>query len=103
MNQFEAGLNPTKKERMSVRQYASYVDLYDTAVDVERAMKERSNYFNEQRGAKRKEDNRYNRGNFQSQEQNRRPAGGQYSGNFNRGGQYPNTRPKVTCNAYGKP
>ena len=100
MNRFEAGLNPTTKERMSVRQYASYVDLYDTAVDVERAVKERSNYFNEQRGAKRKGDNR---GNFQSQKQNRRPAGGQYSGNFNRGGQYPNTRPKVTYNACGKP
>ena len=50
MNRFEAGLNPTIKERMSVCQYASYVDLYDTSVNVERAMKERSNYFNEQRG-----------------------------------------------------
>jgi len=47
MNRFEAGLNPTIKERMSVQQYASYVDLYDTAVNVERAMKERSHYFNE--------------------------------------------------------
>ena len=47
MNRFEAELNPTIKERMSVRQYASYVDLYDTAVNVERAMKERSHYFNE--------------------------------------------------------
>ena len=103
MSQFEAGLNPTIKERMSILQYASYVDLYDTAVNVERAVKERSNYFNEQRGAKRKGHNRDNLGNFQSQEQNRRPAGGQYSGNFNRGGQYPNTRPKVTCNACGKP
>ena len=57
MSRFEAGLNPTIKERMSVCQYASYVDLYDTAVNVERAMKERSSYFNEQRGAKRKGDN----------------------------------------------
>jgi len=72
MNRFEAGLNPTIKERMSVRQYASYVDLYDTAINVERAMKERSQYFNEQRGTKRKGDNR---GTFQMQEQNRRPAG----------------------------
>ena len=47
MNQFETRLNSTLKERMSVRQYASYVDLYDTAVNVERAMKERCNYFNE--------------------------------------------------------
>ena len=53
MNRFEARLNPTIKERMSVRQYISYVDLYDTAVNVERAMKEESNYFNEQRGVKR--------------------------------------------------
>ena len=42
MNRFEAGLNPIIKERMSVQQYASYVDLYDTAINVKRAMKERS-------------------------------------------------------------
>jgi len=99
MNRFEAGLNLTIKERMSVRQYTSYVDLYDTAVNVERAMKERSHYFNEQRGTKRKGENR---GNFQMQEQDRRPAGGQHPGSFNRGGQYPNTRPKVTCNVCWK-
>jgi len=56
MNHFKAGLNPDIKERMSVRQYTFYVDLYDTVVNVERAMKERSNYFNEQCGIKRKED-----------------------------------------------
>jgi len=56
MNRFEAGLNPTIKEKMSVHQYTSYVDLYDNAVYVERAMKERSNYLNEQRGLKRKGD-----------------------------------------------
>ena len=39
MNRFEAGLNPTIKEKMSVRQHTSYVDLYDTAVNVERGMK----------------------------------------------------------------
>ena len=60
MNWFEAGLNPTIKERMSVRQYASYINLYDTVVNIERAMKELSNYFNEQRGTKRKRDNRGN-------------------------------------------
>jgi len=32
------------------------VDLYDTAINVERAMKEKKSYFNEQRGIKRKED-----------------------------------------------
>jgi len=83
MNQFETRLNSTLKERMSVRQYASYVDLYDTAVNVERAMKERSNYFNEQRGIKRKGDNQ---GNFQPQEQYRRPTGNHYSNGINRGG-----------------
>jgi len=62
MNQFEAGLNPTIKERMSVRQYAFYVDLYETVVNVESAMKERRNDFNERWGTKRKGDNR---GNFQ--------------------------------------
>jgi len=71
MNRFEAGLNPTIKERMPVLQYTSYVDLHDTAVNVERAMKEGSNYFNEQRGPKRKGDNR---GNFRPQEQYHRPA-----------------------------
>jgi len=60
MNRFEAGLNPTMKERMSVRQYVSYVDQYDNAVNVERAMKERISYFNEQCRAKRKGDNRSN-------------------------------------------
>ena len=63
MNRFEAGLNPTIKERMSVQQYVSYVDLYDTKVNVERAMKEHSHYFSEQRGTKRKGDNR---GTFQT-------------------------------------
>ena len=68
MNRFKTWLNPTIKERMSVRQCASYVDLYDTAVNVERAMKERNKYFNKQRGTKRKGDNR---GNYLTQEQNR--------------------------------
>ena len=99
MNQFEAGMNPTIKERMFVHQYVSYVDLYDTAVNIERAMKERSNYFNEQWGTKRKGDNR---GNFQTHKQYRRLAGNQYSNNNTRGGQHPNTRPKVAYNAYGK-
>jgi len=47
MNRFEAGLKPNVKERMSVHQYTSYVNLYDTVVNVERVMKERNNYFNE--------------------------------------------------------
>jgi len=87
MNRFKTGMNPTIKERMSVCQYTSYVDQYDTAANVESAMKERSNYFNEQRGTKRKGDNQ---GNFQPQEQYCRPAGNQYSNNNTRGGQHPN-------------
>ena len=46
MNQFKAELNPTIKKRMSVCQYTSDLDLYDTEINVERAMRERSNYFN---------------------------------------------------------
>jgi len=42
MNCFKAGLNPDIEERMSVCQYTSYVDMYDTVVNVERAMKERT-------------------------------------------------------------
>jgi len=68
---------------MSVRHYTSYIDLYDTPINIERAMKERSNYFNEQRGVKKKEDNR---GNFQPQEQYRRSFGNQYSNNNARRG-----------------
>jgi len=39
---------------------------YDIAIMIESVMKERSNYFNEQRGTKTNGDNR---GNFQLQEQ----------------------------------
>ena len=60
MNCFEAELNPGIKERISMQQYASYMDLYNTAVNVEREMRERSNYFNEQCGIKRKRDQRKN-------------------------------------------
>jgi len=41
MNHFSAGLK-------SVRQYASYVHLYNTVVKVERVMRKMSNYLNEQ-------------------------------------------------------
>ena len=47
MNYFEARLSPNIKERMLVHQCTSYVDLYSTVVNVERAVKERNNYFNE--------------------------------------------------------
>ena len=56
MNRFKDGLNPSIKERMVVCQYTSYVDLYDTEVNMERVMKERNICFNEQRRIKRKRD-----------------------------------------------
>jgi len=40
MNWFEAGLNPTIKQRMLVCQYISYMDLYDTAINVKKAGEE---------------------------------------------------------------
>ena len=45
MNSFEAGLHPNIKDRMFVRKYASYEDLYDTAVNVEQVMKEKNDYY----------------------------------------------------------
>ena len=71
-NWFEARLNPNIKERMLVHHYTSYIDLYNTAINVERAMKEKSNYFNEQREVKREGDNS---GNFQSLKQYQRLSG----------------------------
>ena len=56
MNYFEAGLNLNIKERLSVHQCTSYMDMCDTMVNVERVTKERSNYFNGQRRIKRNED-----------------------------------------------
>ena len=47
MNRFKARLNLDIKKRMSMCQYASYVDLYNTTVNMERAMREWNNYFNE--------------------------------------------------------
>ena len=47
MNYFEVGLNPNLKERMSVWQYISYEDMHDIAVNVERAMKEKNEFYNE--------------------------------------------------------
>ena len=43
MNRFEAGLNPRLKEKMSVRHYTLYEDIYDTMVNVERATRKRMN------------------------------------------------------------
>ena len=40
-------LNSNIKERMSVSQYISYKDLFDTAVNVERVMKEKNDHYNE--------------------------------------------------------
>ena len=60
MNHFEVRLNPSLKERMLVRHYTSYEDMYDTTVNVERAMKEKNEFYNEQRRVKRSGDQRRN-------------------------------------------
>ena len=83
MNRFEGRLNPDIKERISVPQCTSDVNLYGTMLNVERAMKERNNYFNEQCRIKRKEDQRWN---FHSQQPYERPAGHHYSNNDAHGG-----------------
>jgi len=44
MNRFEVGVNPNLKEQTSVRHYNSYEDMYDTPINVERAMKQRSEF-----------------------------------------------------------
>ena len=50
---------------MPICQYTSYGGAYDTAINVERLVKEKNEFYNEQRGSKRKGDQQYNR-NFQN-------------------------------------
>jgi len=38
---------------MALQHYASYEDMYDTVVNVERATKEKNEFYNKQRGMKR--------------------------------------------------
>ena len=54
MNCYETRLNPNLKERMSVHQYTSYKDMYDTTVNMERMIKEKNEFYIDQRGKKRK-------------------------------------------------
>jgi len=54
MNHFEVELNPNITERMSVCQYISYQDLYYTAKNAEKGMKEKNDYCNEQGGTRRR-------------------------------------------------
>jgi len=51
---------PNLKERMSIRQYTSYEDMYDTTVKVERVMKEKNEFYNEQWGIRGIEINKRN-------------------------------------------
>ena len=80
MNRFEVGLNPNLKERMSVRHYVSYEDLYDTSMNVEREMKEKNEYYSQQWGNKRKgcqRENVYSQGQYKRTHKNyynRQPA-----------------------------
>jgi len=92
MNRFEAWINLGIKERISVQQYTFYVDLYDIAVNVERVMRERSNYFNEQYRIKRRG---VNERKLHPKVQDRRPPGNPYPNKNARGGQHPNTRPTL--------
>ena len=48
MNYFKLRVNLNLKEKMSVRQYILYEDMCDTTVNVERAMKEKNEFYNEQ-------------------------------------------------------
>ena len=60
MNSFEVGLNPNITKRTYVHQHTSYMDVHNIMVSVERIMKEKNDYYNEQRGTKRKGDQREN-------------------------------------------
>ena len=99
MNHFEAGLNPNIKERMYVCQYISYKDLYDIVVNVERALKEKNEYYKEQHRKKRKGDQREN---FYSQGLYKRPPWNHCHNNNALGGQQTNNQLKVTYIACGK-
>ena len=48
MKSFGIEPNPNLKERMPVRQYIYYEDIYDTTVNVERVMKVKNEYYNKQ-------------------------------------------------------
>ena len=56
MNHFVAGVNRSPKEWTSIQYYASYKDMNDIAINVEKVMKERNELYNEQRGVKRSGD-----------------------------------------------
>ena len=62
MNQFRAGLNPGLKEKMAVRHYTLYEDMYDITVNVEKATKEKKEFYNEHRSMKRSGDQSRNHG-----------------------------------------
>ena len=52
MNRFKVGLNPILKERFPVCQYTSYENMYDINANVERALKGKYEFYNEQQGNK---------------------------------------------------
>jgi len=60
MHLFKVELNPELKEKMLVRHETSHNNMYDTAVNVESATKEKNEFYNEQRGMKRRGDQRNN-------------------------------------------
>jgi len=62
MNLFRAKLNPELKEKIAVQHYTSYEDMYGTAVNVEKATKEKNEFYNEHRSMKRSGDQSRNHG-----------------------------------------
>jgi len=62
MNWFEAGLNQRLKEKMSVRHYILYKHMYNTAINVEKATKEKNKFYNKQQGMKKSGDQHGNHG-----------------------------------------
>ena len=45
MNRFKAGLNPDLKEPMSIRHYTLCKEMYDTIVNIERAIRESNEFY----------------------------------------------------------
>ena len=100
MNQFRAGLNPGLKEKMAVRHYTLYEDMYDITVNVEKATKEKKEFYNEQRGMKSSGDHCRNRDDKQPHKRPRKIFSNHpYADNLQRS----STCPVVVCNACRKP
>jgi len=99
MNRFKAKLNPGIKEKMLVLDYTSYEDKYDTGVNIERATREKNEFYNEQQGMKRSGDQC---GNQCYQHPHKRPRENFPNHHYSDNWQHFGTRPTVVCNACKK-